>query len=58
MEGFVSAKGEELYVEEVRHIRNFDDWLGQVKITLRNCFVSRAGEGWQPTHLSTNAAAT
>ncbi|CAE7674553.1 unnamed protein product [Symbiodinium necroappetens] len=43
MEGFVSAKGEELYVEEVRHIRNFDDWLGQVKITLRNCFVSRAG---------------
>ena len=53
MEGFVSAKGEELYVEEVRHIRNFDDWLGQVKITLRNCFVSR-----RPTHLSTNAAAT
>ena len=43
MKGFVSAKGEELYVEEVRHIRNFDDWLGQLKITLRNCFVSRSG---------------
>ena len=41
---FVANKGEELFVEQVAHIRNFDAWLGQLKVHLRNCFVSRGGK--------------
>ena len=40
MEAFVSSKGEALYVEQVMHIREFDAWLGQLKVSLYNCFVS------------------
>ena len=43
MEEFVSSKGEELFVEKVLHIRDFDAWLGQVRVQLHNCFVSRGG---------------
>ena len=43
MEEFVSAKGEELFVEKVLRIRDFDAWLGQVRVQLHNCFVSRGG---------------
>ena len=43
MEAFVSSKGEALYLEQVMRIRDFDAWLGQLKVSLYNCFVSRGG---------------
>ena len=39
----MSSEGEALYVEQVMHIRDFDAWLGQLKVSLYNCFVSRGG---------------
>ena len=37
------AKKEELIVEEVRHIRDFDGWLGAMGVHLHNAFVTRKG---------------
>ena len=37
------AKKEELIVEEVRHIRDFDTWLGSMGVHLYNAFVTRRG---------------
>ena len=37
------AKKEELIVEEVRHIRDFDTWLGSMGVHLYNAFATRMG---------------
>ena len=37
------AKKEELIVEEIGQIRDFDTWLGSMGIQLHNAFVSRGG---------------
>ena len=37
------GKKEELIVEEVKHIRDFDTWLGAMGVTLHNAFVTRRG---------------
>ena len=37
------AKKEELIVEEVRHIRDFDTWLGSMGVRLYNAFATRNG---------------
>ena len=39
----VEAKGESLYVEELFHIRDFNQWLAPIDITLYNAWVSREG---------------
>ena len=43
MKSFTLEKGEELFVDEVHHVRNFDQWLGKIGVSLRGCFVSRQG---------------
>ena len=41
---FCQTKNEELFVEEIGQIRNFDTWLGSMGIHLYNAFVSRGGK--------------
>lgn len=43
MRPFTLKKSEELFVEIVNHVRDFDGWLKPLGVTLSNAFKSRAG---------------
>ena len=43
MRPFTLKKSEELFVEIVDHVRDFDAWMKPLGVTLHGCFVSRQG---------------
>ena len=45
LQPIASHKGEELVVEEVRHVRDFREWLSGLKITPSGCYMAHKGGG-------------
>jgi hypothetical protein len=41
---FVAKKGEQLFVQEIFGIHDFDTWVSPLGISFKNCFVSRDGK--------------
>ena len=43
MRRLIANRGEELVVEHLTHIRNFQAWMDVLHLTLSNCFMKRSG---------------